>query len=220
MEKKSRKERERIARRENIIDAAEVVISENGYDASTMDEISEKAEVGKGTLYLHFNSKTAIYLAICERGSRFLNQKMARVLTRDITGLEMVEEMGQEYLNFIQLYPQYYNAFNFFENAISENKLIDSNLVDLCEKNGLEAMTYIVRALQIGMQDGTIKDTFDPKELAVIIWGGSKGIVQIAYMKEHRRHMKVLDEVSFSLESLVKGFIEIIGSGIKNDHRS
>ncbi len=215
MEKLSRKERDRISREEYIVDAAEEVISEKGFDAATMDEIAEKAEVGKGTLYLHFNSKSAIYLAISVRGGKILNQKMSQVLSRDLSGLEMIEEMGYTYLQFIQQNPHYYRAFNFFENALSENKLTESSLVDECEQVGMEAMTYAVRALQIGMQDGTIKDTFDPKELGVIFWGASRGVVQVAYMKESRRHMKVLDDVTFSLETLIKGFIEIIGSGIK-----
>ena len=220
MGKLSRKEQERINREMYIIEAAEEVIAEKGFDAATMDEIAEKAEVGKGTLYIHFNSKTTIYLAISAKGGRMLNQMMSSVLSRDISGLEMVEEMGFQYLNFIKTYPQYYRAFNFFESALSENKLMESHLVDECEKVGLEAMTYIVRALQIGMQDGSIKDTIDPKELGIIIWGASKGVMQVAYLKENRRHMKVLDEVSFSLESLIDGFIKIIGSGIKNDSQS
>lgn len=215
MEKLSRKERERLTREGYIIDAAEQVISEKGFDAATMDEIAERAEVGKGTLYLHFNSKIAIYLAICARGGKILNLEMSKVLSRDISGLEMVEEMGHTYLRFIQNNPKYYRAFNFFENGLSENKLVDSHLVDECEKVGIEAMTYVVRALQIGMQDGTIKDRFDPKELGIIFWGASRGIIQVAYMKESRRHMKVLDEVAFSLETLIKSFIDIISNGIK-----
>lgn len=215
MAKLTRKERERISREEYIIDSAEEVIAAKGFDASTMDEIAEKAEVGKGTLYLHFNSKTAIYLAICVRGGKILNREMSQVLTRDKSGLEMIEEMGYTYLKFIKENPQYYRAFNFFENALNENKLMENNLVDECEKSGLEAMTYVVRALQIGMQDGTIKDAFDPSELGIIFWGASRGVIQVATMKDNRRHMKVLDEVTFSLESLIENFIKIIGSGIK-----
>lgn len=215
MAKLTRKERERIRREEYIVDAAEEVIATKGFDSATMDEIAEKAEVGKGTLYLHFNSKTAIYLAISVRGGKILNHQMSQVLSRDMSGLEMIEEMGHTYLKFIKENPQYYRAFNFFENALSENKLMESKLVDECEKSGLEAMTYVVRALQIGMQDGTIKDTFEPKELGIIFWGASRGVIQVATMKENRRYMKVLDEVTFSLESLIEDFIKIIGSGIK-----
>lgn len=217
MKKTSRKERERIARKESIIDAAEEVITLKGFKNSTMDEIAEKAELGKGTLYLYFNSKTSIYLAICDRGSKLLNQKMAHVITMNIKGIEMVKEMGHVYLDFIKTNPIYFNAFNFFENSLSEDRLVESAIVDELQEHGVEAMTYVVRALQIGMQDGTISDNYDPRELGIIFWGASRGVIQVAYMKENRKSLKLLSDVNFSLESLVNSFIDIIGSGIKND---
>lgn len=215
MEKISRKDRERLARKESIIDAAEEVITLKGFKNSTMDEIAEKAELGKGTLYLYFNSKTTIYLAICDRGSKLLNRKMAHVITMNIKGIEMVKEMGHVYLDFIKTNPIYFNAFNFFENALSEDKLVESAIVDDLQEHGVEAMTYVVRALQIGMQDGSIRDSYDPKELGIIFWGASRGVVQVAYMKENRKSLKILSDVNFSLESLVNSFIDIIGTGIK-----
>lgn len=215
MEKLSRKERERLARKEAIIDAAEEVITLKGFKNSTMDEIADKAELGKGTLYLYFNSKTTIYLSICDRGSKLLNRKMSKVITMNIKGIEMVKELGHVYLDFIKSNPIYFNAFNFFESALSEDKLVESAIVDDLQQHGVEAMTYVVRALQIGMQDGSIRDSYDPKELGIIFWGASRGVIQVAYMKENRKSLKVLSDVTFSLESLVNSFIDIIGSGIK-----
>ncbi len=215
MKKISRKEKEKLARREAIIDATMHVIEKRGFEAATMDEIAEEAELGKGTLYLHFKSKVSIYLAICERGSKLLNQSMSKVLTKDINGLKMVEEIGQSYLEFIQLNPIYFVAFNYYESIIDEDVYAESDEALQCEENAQQAMTIIVRAIQIGMQDNSIKDIFDPKELGLIIWGASKGVMHIAFLKEKKNHMRVLDEVEFSFESLVKGFIQLIGTGMK-----
>lgn len=211
---KERKERERSERRETIIDAAEAVINEKGFDAATVDEIAERAELGKGTLYLYFKSKASIYLAISERGSKILNSEMAKILTLDLTGLEMLRKLGEEYLKFIQTNPIYFNAFAFYENMMDQQKLAESEIAQNCEKHAQDAMTYIVRALQIGMQDGSIDSSYDPKELGVIIWGASKGIVQMAFLKNKGHYYKMLDEIDFSLESLIVSFIELIGSGI------
>ena len=213
--KLNRKEREKLARREAIIDAALEIISEKGFEGVTMDDLAEKAELGKGTLYLHFKSKTSIYLAICERGSTLLNQQMAKVLAMDLPGLKMVEELGQTYLEFIQAQPIYFIAFSYYENIIDQEIIEESEIAVRCEENAQQAMTYIVRALQIGMQDGSIKDDYDPKELGLIIWGASKGVMHVAFLKQKKHHMKVLDEVDFSLKSLVNGFIRLIGSGMK-----
>jgi hypothetical protein len=67
------------------------------------------------------------------------------------------------------------------------------------------------------MQDGSITSDVEPKELTIIMWGASKGIVHLAMLKEQRKHMEILDEVNFSLESLVKNFMHILNTGIKND---
>lgn len=216
--KLTRKQRERAARRELIIDAAEEIIYQKGFDNATMDEIAEQAEVGKGTLYLYFKNKLAIYIAICERGSRNLNKKMAKVLTLDLNGLEMVKELGTAYLNFILNNPRYFQAFNYYEGIIDEEILKSSPVAQQCRENGREAMTYIVRALQIGMQDGTIDSSYDPKELGAIIWGASKGIMQVAYVKQMGSCDEILKEMNFSTESLIENFIRLISTGlIKNN---
>lgn len=214
MKKLSRKEKERVRRRNLILDAAEQMISEVGFDNTTMDQIAEQAEVGKGTLYLHFKSKSAIYLAIGERGSSLLNEKMAAVLTRSMTGLEMVKEIGNTYLSFIQQNPQYFYAFNYYEGILTDEKIRESHIAEQCEENAKNGMTCIVRALQIGMQDGSIDDSYNPNQLGVMIWGASRGIVNVAFLKEQGHHYKILDSVDVGLDSLMSGFIHLIGNGI------
>lgn len=211
----TRKEREKLARREAIIDAALEIVSEKGFEGLTMDELAERAEVGKGTLYLYFKSKTSIYLALCERGSALLNQQMAKVITKNLPGIKIVEELGQTYLEFIQRQPVYFTAFSYYENIIDQDVIEESEIAAQCEENAEQAMTYIVRALQIGMQDNSIKDEYDPKVLGLIIWGASKGVMHIAFLKHEKHRMKVLDEVDVSLKSLINGFIRLIGSGMR-----
>lgn len=217
MSKQSRKERERQIREEAILDAAEAIIQENSFDGATMDAIAERAGVGKGTLYLHFKSKDSIYLGICIRGSNLLNDLMKKVLLKEQKGIDMIEELGLVYLSFIKTYPVYYFAFNFYENVSGKGTAKPGSLLKKCEASAKESMTYITRALQIGMQDGSITSDVEPKELTIIMWGASKGIVHLAMLKEQRKHMEILDEVNFSLESLVKNFMHILNTGIKND---
>jgi len=206
---------ERKIREEAILDAAEAIIQENGFEGATMDAIADRAEVGKGTLYLHFKSKNSIYLGICIRGSSLLNDMMKDVLLKEQKGIEMVEELGLAYLKFIRSHPVYYSAFNFYENVSEKGSAKPGTLLKKCEECAKEAMTYITRALQIGMQDGSIKSDVEPKELGIIMWGASKGIIHLAMLKEQRKHVEILDEVNFSLESLVKNFMHILNAGIK-----
>ncbi|MBE0643036.1 MAG: TetR/AcrR family transcriptional regulator [Bacteroidetes bacterium] len=57
----SRKERERLFKRQEIIQAAREVFSLRGFTSATLDEIAEKAEFGKGTLYSYFQSKDELF---------------------------------------------------------------------------------------------------------------------------------------------------------------
>lgn len=51
-----------IAKRERILEAAEARFLEVGFDAVTMADIAERADVAKQTLYAHFGSKEALFV--------------------------------------------------------------------------------------------------------------------------------------------------------------
>ena len=71
-----RKEREKLQRRKDIIDAAEKVFFYRGFESATMDEIAEKVELSKGTLYLYFKSK--------EEACKFAQENEKRLLGIEI----------------------------------------------------------------------------------------------------------------------------------------
>jgi AcrR family transcriptional regulator len=52
------------ARPEEILDAAFAVFGENGYARTKLDEVAQRAGVSKGTLYLYFESKEALFQAM------------------------------------------------------------------------------------------------------------------------------------------------------------
>lgn len=60
-----RRERERLLRRQAMLEAARAVFAEKGYTHATVDEIAQRAEFGKGTLYNYFKGgKEDILFAI------------------------------------------------------------------------------------------------------------------------------------------------------------
>jgi len=62
-----RRERERLARRRAMLDAALAVFAEKGYAGATLDEVAERAEFGKGTLYNYFpGGKEEILFALID----------------------------------------------------------------------------------------------------------------------------------------------------------
>ena len=61
-----RGERRRQETRAKLIHAAHELMGRNGIDATTIQEITDSADVGFGSFYNHFESKTAIVQAIMD----------------------------------------------------------------------------------------------------------------------------------------------------------
>jgi len=59
---------ERKMRQERILTGALEVFKSKGLDGATMDEIAQKSDFGKATLYYYFHSKEEVFAAILEDG--------------------------------------------------------------------------------------------------------------------------------------------------------
>ena len=55
------------ARREHILEAAELCFARAGFHRTTMQDICKEAAVSPGALYVYFDSKEALIAGICER---------------------------------------------------------------------------------------------------------------------------------------------------------
>jgi AcrR family transcriptional regulator len=58
-----------IRSRELVLDAAERVMAEHGYDAATLARVVEEAGIPASSVYHYFGSKDGILLAVMERGA-------------------------------------------------------------------------------------------------------------------------------------------------------
>jgi AcrR family transcriptional regulator len=54
--------------RERIIDAAEALFAERGYEGTTLRDVARAAGLQNPSLYNHFSSKDSLYVAVLERG--------------------------------------------------------------------------------------------------------------------------------------------------------
>ncbi len=63
----SRKEREKFARQQDILNAARDLFIRKGFHNTTLEEIAHHAEFGKGTIYNYFGSKEELFYGIIEQ---------------------------------------------------------------------------------------------------------------------------------------------------------
>ena len=76
---KPRTVRKRERTRGEIVAAAEHLVAERGIDALSVDEITEAADVAKGTFYTHFDDKSELAAAIAQSIREELEQNVTMV---------------------------------------------------------------------------------------------------------------------------------------------
>jgi AcrR family transcriptional regulator len=64
--KVTRQQRRMSATRKKLLEAARSVFAEKGLDSATISNITERADVGKGTFYYHFKDKEGVIAALIE----------------------------------------------------------------------------------------------------------------------------------------------------------
>lgn len=74
-----RKEREFKEREESILAAALSLFDRDDWQTVTIDQIAAKAEIGKGTIYKHFETKDQIYAKLVVKFHERTQEKMSKV---------------------------------------------------------------------------------------------------------------------------------------------
>lgn len=91
----------RLARRRQLLAAAQEVFVAQGYHQAAMDEIAERAGVSKPVLYQHFPGKLELYLALLEQHSEALVEKQRDALESTTDNRERVQASFQAFFDFV-----------------------------------------------------------------------------------------------------------------------
>ncbi len=73
-------------RETRILDAAADLLLRHGYRRVTIDDIAQGAGVGKGTVYLHWKTREALFAAVFEREVQQAIDSLVRSLHADLDG--------------------------------------------------------------------------------------------------------------------------------------
>lgn len=99
-------------RKAQIINAAEDVFTQKGFNEARMDDIADETGLSKGTLYLYFKSKDDLIIAILDR---MFQREMKQMEGLDQAGLsaadavwKMTEAVTNNILGFVRLVPIVY----------------------------------------------------------------------------------------------------------------
>jgi TetR/AcrR family transcriptional regulator len=174
---------EKEARRKQIVDAAEEVYADTGWDDLTIDQVARKARLSRALVYVYFKDKFDLHCAICERGLQLLGDRFEHTATLHVRGRDQVEALGRAYVSFSQELPHYFQALARFEAHAPTHVESESNEA-ACMVAGNRVHSIMVACIETGIKDGSVRsDLGNPFLTAVTLWGFMHGTIQIASTK-------------------------------------
>lgn len=97
----------RAERRQAIIEVAARLFAEWGYGDCEMERVASEQGIAKGTLYLYFPSKEALFYACVDHGMQQLQTQLKAAADSVPDPLDRIRRAIRSYLEFFDQHPQY-----------------------------------------------------------------------------------------------------------------
>lgn len=131
--------------RNRILEAANLLFSKNGYDATGVAEICQAAGVSKGAFYHHFPSKQTVFLASMENWLKGLDLglQLTRQETKDTSHalIQMAEMVGSIFQNadvslsiFLEFWVQAYRDPVIWQSAAAPYRRYQDYFADMIQE--------------------------------------------------------------------------------------
>jgi AcrR family transcriptional regulator len=165
----SRKQRERLEREELILNTAQTILHEHGFNYLTMDRVAETIEYSKGTIYNHFTSKEDIVCALCCRHISNLIEIFERASQMSGSTRERYSAIGIAYSLHHQLHPLDSQNIQTVKNNAVREKVSKERLYEmesLEQKTAKITQNIVQQAIDCGDLDIKYQD-----EISTIVFG-------------------------------------------------
>jgi AcrR family transcriptional regulator len=177
-----RRQEEKDRRRAEIVDAADDLYRELGWDAVTMDSVAKRARLSRALVYVYFKDKRDLHYAIAARAMELMQARFVEASGRARTGLEKIEAIGRAYMAYGQEFPHYFDACARIQASAEGPQLPEQDAAAIAMGEAVHEI--VVEALRAGQQDGSIrKDLGDLVVTSRVLWGFTHGLIQIAMTK-------------------------------------
>ena len=161
----------RAKTRQSILDAAEALIAKQGFDTTSVEEITEAARVAKGTFYQHFDTKLDVLLALSRRQQDIVMERLLASLDKGQppldAGLELVRGMARWCR----------------ERGPVAGELVLRALEHPDEQQQSSARRLFARILEIAQRRGEIRRDVSAEAMATIITGAM--VPPMVYWSRH-----------------------------------
>lgn len=199
---KERREREKLATRQAILDAARDLFVEDGYDAVTMRKIAEKVEYSPTAIYLHFADKDAlmIELSICD--FQAFTAAFGQIPSDLEPGLRL-RGLGHALVRFALEHPNQYRLLFMTPRPEPSEEVI-------ARKPAEDAYDLLCRAVEAAKAVGVVHPSRDLHETAQVLWGSMHGIVALHLVMPRKGRIPMV-----AVERLADEAMELLLAGLR-----
>lgn len=169
-----RRARRKASTRHELLLAGRKLFSDRGLYESRVEEITETADVGKGTLYRYFRNKEALILAVVEAGFEDLRHRVGErtVKARGID--QAVERIVEEHVRFFAENQDLMRIFHQSRGMLKFNRREWRPLRASLEGH-LRFLAGLLRRF-----DGAAPSTATRRrDLAMLLFGGVSGVLSV-----------------------------------------
>ncbi|MCL8010537.1 TetR/AcrR family transcriptional regulator [Streptomyces sp. AS02] len=190
----------REATRQKLYEAAVTLIAEQGFSATTVDEIAERAGVAKGTVYYNFASKSVLFEELLRHGVELLAASLREAAERTEreggTKVDALDAMIRAGLVFIDRYPSFTQLY--VAELWRTNRAWQSTLMVVRQ----QAVAVVEGVLREGVEKGEFSEEIDvPLTASALV-----GMVLVAALDwKSFQPERSLDDVHSALSRLLQG---------------
>lgn len=192
-----RRERRRAEIRERIVRAALRLFSERGVHATTVEDITNEADVGKGTFFNYFPSKDDILPHLCQLKMGKIREFVSRSLRSQDSMDQVLQELALILIEEFEESPALMQSIlaTFFSNPSARKQMAEDFLRDR------EILAELMAARQ---ERGELRSDLTPQELALQFQRALFGTTILWSFDQHN-----------SLPDSVKQMSNVLWSGIR-----
>jgi AcrR family transcriptional regulator len=133
------------ARRAQLIDVGRAVFAERGYEATSVEEIAERAEVSKPIIYEHFGGKEGLYAVIVDREMELIVRRISEGISSG-SPRERLEHAALAFLIYVKERPTGFAVLSHDAPVTSPTGGMSSLLSDVAQRVGVVFAAEFKRA--------------------------------------------------------------------------
>jgi AcrR family transcriptional regulator len=158
----SKREANKVIKKAALVDAAEKLFVQKGYENTSIDEVARAAGLTKKTLYQYFESKEDLFYAVALKGARILGAAYESGLEEGRTTLEKIHLANMAYLQFHIDHNALSRILNY-RPANQENVEASPHFREFTVVDSVR-MRHLSELAASAVTDGSINPSLDPKQ--------------------------------------------------------